>query len=81
MPSSSDFSSSHMNGQSRFGPPAPIPFNVGATPPPPNYFNTHGGPFHPGGTVHPPFNEGLTPSPFNTHGGSFHPPSFPFNAI
>ena len=78
MPSRSGFSSSHMNGESRFGPPAPIPFNVGSTPPPPNYFNTHGGPFHPGGPAHPPFNAGLTPSPFNTLGGSFHPPFSPF---
>ena len=29
------------------GLPPPIPFNPGSTPPPPNYFNTHGGPFHP----------------------------------
>lgn len=78
MPSRSGFSSSHMNGESRFGPPAPIPFNVGSTPPPPNYFNTHGGPFHPGGPAHPPFNAGLTPSPFNTLGGSFRPPFSPF---
>lgn len=78
MPSRSGFSSSHMNGESRFGPPTPIPFNVGSTPPPPNYFNTHGGPFHPGGPAHPPFNAGLSPSPFNTLGGSFHPPFSPF---
>lgn len=29
------------------GLPPPSPLNIGPTPPPPNYFNTHGGPFHP----------------------------------
>jgi hypothetical protein len=29
------------------GLPPPSPLNVGPSPPPPNYFNTHGGPFHP----------------------------------
>ena len=53
MPSRPCFSSFPMNDQSRFGPPAPIPFNVGQTPPPPNYFNTHGGPFHPSPSFNP----------------------------